>query len=302
MGDGERARALNILSVHSHVSYGHVGNSAAVFAMQRMGVEVWPVNTVAFSNHPGHGGFTGRAAEPAEVEGLIDGIAKLGAFASCDAVLCGYLGAAGTGPVVLGAVAAVRQANPRALFCCDPVIGDAGPGLYVRAGLPEFMRDEAVPVADIVTPNLFELEYLMGRTVSTREDLLSALARLHVLGPKIILVTSVVTNATPAPSINLVASDGHVAHLVRTPRFGREFNGAGDALAAVFLVHYLRTRSVADALSASASSVFGILKRTAEAGSRELLLVEAQDELIHPSECFRVEILARLEKRGDHVG
>lgn len=155
MGDGERARALNILSFHSHVSYGHVGNSVAVFAMQRLGVEVWPVNTVAFSNHPGHGGFTGGVIEPAEVSSLIEGIANLGVFSRCDGVLSGYLGAAGTGAVVLGAVAAIRKANPRTLFCCDPVIGDAGPGLYVREGLPEFMRDEAVPLADIVTPNQF---------------------------------------------------------------------------------------------------------------------------------------------------
>jgi pyridoxine kinase len=293
---------LNILSIHSHVSYGHVGNSVAVFAMQRLGVEAWPVNTVAFSNHPGHGGFTGRVMEPAEVSSLIEGIAKLGVFARCDGVLSGYLGAAGTGAVVLGAVAAVRKANPRAVFCCDPVIGDAGPGLYVRAGLPEFMRDEAGPLADIVTPNQFELEFLTGKKIATPDDLFAALARLHARGPKIILVTSVITKTTPTASIDLVASDGHIAHLVRTPRFGRDFNGAGDALAALFLVHYLRTRSVADALVVSASSVFGIVKRTAEAGSRELLLVEAQAELVRPSEHFRIEVLGALKERGDHVG
>jgi pyridoxine kinase len=230
---------LNILSIHSHVSYGHVGNSVAVFAMQRLGAEVWPVNTVAFSNHPGHGGLTGRVMEPAEVSSLIEGIAKLGAFARCDGVLSGYLGAAGTGAVVLGAVAAVRKANPRAVFCCDPVIGDIGPGLYVRAGLPEFMRDEAMPLADIVTPNQFELEYLTGEKISTRDDLLAALAQLHGRGPRIILVTSVVTKPMPMASIDLVASDGRVVHFARTPRFGRDFNGAGDALAALFLVHYL---------------------------------------------------------------
>ncbi|HEV3247650.1 MAG TPA: pyridoxal kinase PdxY [Beijerinckiaceae bacterium] len=292
---------MNILSIHSHVSYGHVGNSVAVFAMQRLGVEVWPVNTVAFSNHPGHGGFTGRVMEPAEVSSLIEGVAKLGAFARCDGVLSGYLGAAGSGGVVLGAVAAVREANPRAVFCCDPVIGDAGPGLYVRAGLPEFMRDEAVPLADIVTPNQFELEFLTGERITTRDDLLAALAKLHAGGPRIILVTSVVTNATPMGSIDLVASDGQVVHFVRTPRFGRDFNGAGDALAALFLVHFLRMRSVADALAAAVGSVFGIVKRTEEAGSRELLLVEAQDELVHPSEQFRAEALGTLKERGDHV-
>ncbi|MBV9054989.1 MAG: pyridoxal kinase PdxY [Hyphomicrobiales bacterium] len=286
---------MNVLSIHSHVSFGHVGNSAAVFAMQRMGVEVWPVNTVSFSNHPGHGGFTGRVVESAEIANVIEGIAKLGALASCDAVLSGYLGAVETGPVLLDAVAAVRKANPGALFCCDPVIGDAGPGFYVRAGLPEFFRERAVPAADVVAPNLFELEYLTGQNVSTEQDLLTALARLHRLGPKIILVTSVVAKGTLAPSIDLVASDGRTAHFVRTPRLDRDFNGAGDALAALFLVHYLRTRSVPDALSAATSSIFGIVKRTANAGSRELLLIEAQDELIHPSERFRAEFLGTLK-------
>ena len=293
---------MNILSIHSHVSYGHVGNSAAVFAMQRLGVEVWPVNTVEFSNHPGYGGFTGRVAEPTEVSSVLDGIAKLGAFTSCDGVLSGYLGATGTAAVVLEAVAAVRKSNPRALVCCDPVIGDAGPGLYVRAGLAELMRDGVVPHADIVTPNLFELEYLTGAKIASRGDLLAALAALHSRGPKIIVVTCAMTNATPSGAIDLVASDGWVAHLVRTPRLNLEFNGAGDALAAIFLVHYLRMRSVPGALEASAASIFGILKRTAEAGSRELLLIEAQDELVRASERFTSKVLGTLEQRGEHVG
>jgi pyridoxine kinase len=292
---------LNILSIQSHVSYGHVGNSAAVFAMQRLGVEVWPIDTVAFSNHPGHGGFSGRVREPAEVASLIEGIEKLGVLARCDGVLSGYLGAPETGPVVLRAVEAARKACPSALFCCDPVIGDAGPGLYVRAGLPEFMRDRAIPLADIVTPNQFELGYLTGRPVSTRDELIAALSRLHALGPKVILVTSVITTITPSSSIDIVASDGHVVLFVRTPRLGREFNGAGDAMAALFLVHYLRSRSVSEALAASAASVFGVLKRTADAGSRELLLIDAQDELVAPSKCFRVEVLGSVNQRGDHV-
>ncbi|MBV8428108.1 MAG: pyridoxal kinase PdxY [Hyphomicrobiales bacterium] len=287
---------MNILSIHSHVSYGHVGNSVAVFAMQRLGVEVWPVNTVTFSNHPGHGSFTGRVAESAEVASLIEGLTKLGALARCDGVLSGYLGDAGTGPIVLAAVAAVRKANPRVLFCCDPVIGDARSGVYVRTGVADFMRNEAVPLADIVTPNQFELEYLTGRKVVTEEDLLAALSQLHACGPKTILVTSVTTKTTPEASIEVIASDGRVAHRLRTPRFGREFNGAGDALAALFLVQYLRTLPVAEALAASAASVFGVVKRTAEAGSRELLLVEAQDELVRPTERFAVDVLGCLHK------
>ncbi|SDR48661.1 pyridoxine kinase [Rhizobiales bacterium GAS191] len=285
---------MNILSIQSHVSYGHVGNSAAVFAMQRLGAEVWPVNTVAFSNHPGHGGFAGRVIDAAEIAALIAGIAKLGVLARCDALISGYLGAAETGPVVLQAVATARRANPALLFCCDPVIGDAGPGLYVRPGLPEFMRDQAMPAADMVTPNQFELEYLSGARATTQKELLGALAHLHGRGPKTILVTSVITAETPPDAIDIVASDGREAYLLRTPRLGRDFNGAGDAMAALFLVHFLRSNTARQALAEAAASVFGILKRTVAGASRELLLIEAQDELVTPSERFPVEAIGRL--------
>ena len=284
---------MNILSIQSQVSYGHVGNSAVVFALQRLGCEVWPVNTVRFSNHPGHGGFTGSVAEPGEVARLIEGIAKLGVLRSCDGMLSGYLGASETGPVVLAAVDAVRKANPAALYCCDPVLGDAGSGLYVRPGLPEFMRERAVPAADLLTPNQFELEYLSGMRVSTRDELAAALKRLHGLGPKVILVTSVATAETPPNTIELAASEGGAVHLVRTPKLAREFNGAGDMMAGLFLFHYLRGRDAARALASVAASVFGILKRTLETGERELVLIEAQGELVAPSTRFPVERIDR---------
>ena len=291
---------MNILSIQSHVSFGHVGNSAAVFALQRLGCEVWPIHTVAFSNHPGHGRFAGRVAEPPEIESLIGGLATLGVLRGCDGVLSGYLGMPRTGPVVLDAIETVRQANPGALYCCDPVLGDRQTGLYVRAGLPEFMRERALPVADIVTPNQFELEYLSGKSVSTRQDIVAALARLHDTGPRVILVTSVMTEETPAVAIDVVASERGAAHLVRTPRLGRGFNGAGDLMAALFLFHYLRSRRAADALGAAAASVFGVLRRTEEAGTGELALVAAQDELVAPSARFAVERLGSIGPRGRH--
>lgn len=280
---------MNILSIHSHVSYGHVGNSAAVFALQRLGCEAWPVNTVSFSNHPGHGSFTGRIVDAAEVESLIEGLEKLGVLAKCDGVLSGYLGAADTGPVVLATVKAIRQLNPAVLYCCDPVLGDTSTGYYVRAGLPEFMRERAVPEADILTPNQFELEALSSHSVATRADLIAALARLHGQGPKIILVTSVMTRETPAEFVELVISDGKHVHLLRTPRLRAEFNGAGDMMGALLLFHYLRKRDASAALAEVAASVFGILQRTIEAGSRELALVVAQDELVAPSTSFPTE-------------
>jgi pyridoxine kinase len=289
---------LNILSIHSHVSFGHVGNSAAVFALQRLGCEVWPVHTVSFSNHPGHGSFAGRVVDAKEVETLIAGLDKLGVLAQCDGVLSGYLGSPETGPVILSAVDTIRRLNPAALYCCDPVLGDTGTGIYVRPGLPEFMRQRAVPAADILTPNQFELETLSGRSVGTRADLVAALTGLHRQGPKIILVTSVVTQETPADAVDLVVSDGRRAYRLRTPRLGAEFNGAGDMIAALFLFHYVRKRDAAAALAAAASSVFGVLQHTLRAGSRELALIAAQDELVSPSRNFAAEPIGDIAENA----
>jgi pyridoxine kinase len=280
---------MNILSIQSHVAYGHVGNAAATFALQRIGVEVWPIHTVQFSNHTGYGAWTGRVFEAGLITELVHGIAERGALGQCDGVLSGYMGSAETGAAILDAVARVKAANPKARYCCDPVIGDVGRDVFVRPGIPEFMRERAVPAADVVTPNQFELDHMTGRTSATRRDALAAIEALHALGPQAILVTSLHTDETPPDAIDLVASDGSARFRVRTPKLPISVNGAGDAIAALFFAHYLRSGSAAEALSRATSSVFGVLRRTADAGSREILLVEAQQEFVNPSQLFEPE-------------
>jgi pyridoxine kinase len=280
---------MNILSIQSHVAYGHVGNAAATFPLQRLGIEVWPIHTVQFSNHPGYGAWTGRVFESSLITEVVQGIADRGVLAHCDGVLSGYMGAADTGAAILDAVARAKAANPRARYCCDPVIGDVGRGVFVRPGIPEFMREHAVRAADIVTPNQFELDLLSGRSSATRRDALAAIDAVHALGPKVVLVTSLHTDETPADAIDLVASDASGRFRVRTPKLPLSVNGAGDAIAALFFAHHLRTGSAAEALSRAASSVFGLLQRTADAGAREILLVEAQEEFVHPSRVFPAE-------------
>jgi pyridoxine kinase len=280
---------MNILSIQSHVAYGHVGNAAAVFALQRLGIEAWPIHTVQFSNHTGYGSWRGRALDAAAIGELMQGIGERGVLGQCDGVLSGYLGSAEIGAAVLDAVAQVRKANPRARYCCDPVIGDVGRNVYVQPGVAEFMRSRAVPAADIVTPNHFELDHLTGRTTTSLVDALSAVEALCALGPRIVLVTSLATNETPADAIDLIACDDTGRYRVRTPKLPISVNGAGDAIAALFFAHCLQTGSAAEALSRAVSAVFGILRRTAEAGAREILLVEAQDELVKPSRQFRAE-------------
>ena len=277
---------MNVLSIQSHVAYGHVGNASAVFPMQRLGVEVWPIHTVQFSNHTGYGSWKGRVFDGPAIEDLVEGIAERGVLERCDGVLSGYMGSADIGNAILSAVARVRSLNPDALYCCDPVIGDVGRGVFVRPGVPEFMREQAVPAADIITPNQFELDYLSGLTTQSLDDVKQAIAIVQGLGPKVMLVTSVETKETPADSVDLIASAEGRTWQVRTPKLSLSVNGAGDAIAALFFVHYARSRSAPKALAEAAASIYGLLKRTEEAGSREILTIAAQDEFVTPSHRF----------------
>ena len=279
---------MKVLSIQSHVAYGHVGNASAVFPMQRLGVEVWPIHTVQFSNHTGYGAWRGRVFDGPAIEDLVTGIAERGVLGTCDGVLSGYMGSADIGTAILRSVGAVRAANPKALYCCDPVIGDTDRGVYVRPGIAEFMRDQAVPAADILTPNQFELTLLTGLPTETLAGAKAAIAALQARGPRVVLVTSLVTEATPADAIDLLAGEGGEFWCLRTPRLELSVNGAGDCVAALFFVHYARTGSAALALGLAGASVYGLLKATAAAGSREILTVAAQEEFVTPSETFPV--------------
>jgi pyridoxine kinase len=258
-----------------------------VFALQRLGVEAWPVHTVQFSNHTGYDTFRGRAFDAGLIRDVVQGLAERGALARCDAVLSGYMGTAEIGAAILDAVAAVKRANPGATYCCDPVIGDAGQGAFVRPEVAEFLIEKAMSAADIVTPNHFELERIAGRTARTIPDALAAIDVLQARGPKVVLVTSLVCGDTPADAVDVLVSDPLGASRLRTPKLSVPANGAGDLIAALFLAHQLRTGSAREALSLAASSVFGILRRGGPAA--EMPLIEAQDELVNPSRIFRAE-------------
>jgi len=282
---------MSILSIQSHVAYGHVGNAAAVFPLQRLGFEVWPVHTVQFSNHPGYGDWRGEVFTADHIGAVIDGIAARGALDACAAVLSGFLGTARVGQVVADTVRRVRAANPTALYLCDPVMGDTDTGLYVHDDIPDFLRTHAVPLADILTPNLFELEQLTACRIATRAEAVAAARGLLALGPKLVVVTSLRHNQTPAEAIDMLAVTPEGAWQVRTPYLPLDepVNGAGDVLAALFLGHYVRTREAPTALADTAASVFAIVSATQTAGTRELQLVAAQANLVAPSRRFPVE-------------
>jgi pyridoxine kinase len=283
---------VRILSIQSHVAFGHAGNSAAVFPLQRLGHEVWPVHTVCFSNHTGYGAWRGLLLPAADVAEVVLGIEERGAFETCDAVLSGYQGGADIGAVVLDAVARVRRVRPDAVYCCDPVMGDVDRGMFVRPGIPELMRDRVVPAADIVTPNHFELDFLAGATTRTVPGLLAAADAVRASGPAVVLVTSVVTDDTPADALDLVAVSAEGAWRTRTPRLPISPNGTGDLTAAVFLAHLLDGRPLGEALASTTSAVFAVVEATAAAGDRELRIVQVQDRLAHPSMEFPPERVA----------
>ncbi|GAB4227890.1 MAG: pyridoxal kinase [Kiloniellaceae bacterium] len=281
---------MNVISIQSHVAYGHVGNSAAVFALQRLGLEVWPVHTVQFSNHTGYPDFQGQVFPAESIAAVLEGMAARGALARCDALLTGYIGDPDLGRVILETARRLRAANPKALWACDPVMGDHGKGLFVREGVPAYMTLEALPAADILTPNLFELEILTDAKPRGLAEVRAAAESLLERGPRVVLVTSL-TEGSAAAEMDMLAVSGESAWRVACPRLPMAPNGAGDAVAALFLGCYLKTGSVADALGQAASAIHEILRTTLDLGAEELQLVAAQDRLETPRKSFVAEPL-----------
>jgi pyridoxine kinase len=282
---------VQILSIQSSVAYGHVGNSAAVFPLQRLGHEVWPVNTVHFSNHTGYGAWRGPLLDPADVREVIAGIADRGVLGQCDAVLSGYQGDPAMGAVILDAVEQVKAANPEAVYCCDPVMGDVGRGMFVKPGIPEYMRDVVVPRADVLTPNHFELDFLAGRSTTTLDELLAAVDEVRDRGPRDVLVTSVIHPGVGEESLDVVAVSDAGAWVVTTPLLPISPNGCGDMTAALYLAHLRTTGSPATALERTTASVFAVLQATIEAGTREIQLIAAQDAIAEPPRTFEARQL-----------
>jgi pyridoxine kinase len=278
-----------ILSIQSHVVYGHVGNSAAVFPLQRLGREVWPLMTVQFSSHVGYTGWRGRAFDGAMIDDCISGLEAIGVLPRCAGLLTGYLGKAEIGEAALRGLDRLRAANGDAAYACDPVIGDVGPGVYVAAGVGEFFRDRALPLATIATPNAFELEWLTGERASNLQTARRAITALRARGPRVVVATSLQLDDTPAGALDILAGDEAGLWRLRTPNLPISVNGSGDLFAALFFHHWLETHDTRDALSRTTSSVHAVVKATLDSGSRELSLITAQDELTRPSQLFGAE-------------
>lgn len=275
-----------VLTLQSSVACGHVGNAAAAFALQRLGRDVIRVDTVRFSNHPKHGGHAGGPAPAAEIDALIDGLATRGMLRPVAAVLSGYLGTAENGHAVARAVEAVRRGRPGALYCLDPVIGDAPAGRFVAADIPPVVRDRLLPLADIVTPNVFELAELAGAPVATTADVLRAARGLQAADRRPLVVTTGLK--TPA-GVRSIAVAADRAWAVDAPEVDAPAYGAGDLFCAVFLARYLEGGAADRALASAASAMHAVFAETARRGRSELALIEAQAALAEPPRLFPVE-------------
>jgi pyridoxine kinase len=278
---------VKFLSIQSSVAYGHVGNSAAVFPLQRLGHEVWPVSTVVFSNHTGYGSWRGPLLPPGDVADVITGIEERGVLDQVDGVLSGYQGSADIADVILDAVSRVRAANPRASYTCDPVMGNAGSGCFVHPDIPPVLREHVVPRADIITPNQFELGFLTGTEPQTMDEILTSAELARKMGPQTVLVTSVQRDDQPADTVEMLVVNDDGAWIVQTPRLALKANGSGDVTSALFTAHLLAT-DAPTALGRTAASVFALLDETLRSGERELRLVSAQDVIVDPPRSFEV--------------
>lgn len=279
---------MRILSIQSSVSYGHVGNSAAVFPLQRIGHEVMPIYTVMFSNHTGYGDWGGPMLTGDNVRDVVRGIDARGGLDDVQLVLSGYQGGNDIGDAILDAVALVKERSPEAIYACDPVLGSASSGCFVAPEVQSLIRDRVVPQADLITPNQFELGFLTGTDPHTIDETLASVDLIRQSGPQTVLVTSVLRPDRPENTIEMLAVTPDGAWIVQTPQLPFKANGSGDVTAALFSAQLRESGDAASALGRTAASVFELLENTLHSDERELQLIESQEAYVAPTHDFGV--------------
>lgn len=271
----------NVLSIQPHVVFGHAGNSAAVFPMQRLGVNVWPLETMQFSNHMQYGHWAGSAIDAPQMAELVEGIGAIGMLRRCDAIVSGYLGSTDHVQAVIDIVRSVKATNPRAWYFCTPVIG-AGAG----ASVDEFLLKNMPGVVDGMSPTHDTLQKLVGRTIETVDEAVLACREVILRGPSVILVKQLLDRNSPADRINLLVVTEHEAWMSQHPRypFARQPVGVGELTSAVFVARRLAGDSIRTAFEHTVAAVHAVLKATYDAGRYELELIAAQDDIARPRE------------------
>jgi pyridoxine kinase len=270
---------MTVISIQSQVAYGHVGNSAAVFPMQIRGIDVIAVPTTLLSNRPGYPTIRGRILDADLVADLLVGIEERGAIDSCQIVLSGYLGSPQIAAVVIEFVTRAKANNPKLIYCCDPVLGDSDPGLFVHAEIPPIFRDSLCPLADIITPNHFELEWLCGAKATTIDEVVKSARALSARGPSTVVVTGAQLADTPEDRVDTVAIEGSSVWRLSTPRLPIRPFGTGDLFSSLFVSSLVLGSDTRGALEDAVSATFAVLERTMAAGAEEMRIVESASML-----------------------
>ncbi len=279
----------NILSIQSHVAFGHAGNSSAVFPMQRMGYSVIDVNTVLFSNHTGYGKWGGDLVSLDTVKSVLQGVQARGAFTTTKAVVTGYMGSPVLGDTIMETVATVKSESGECVYVCDPVFGDVGRGIFALNGIAEYFRDVALKNCNICTPNLFELGWLTHTAPNTIADIITSAHMLLNDTTHTVLVTSAEHDQTVENSIEMLVITPDYTYRVATPRVHMPMppNGSGDATTALFTTHYLDTNGdIKATLERTASSIYEIFTETAKRGTFELQTISAGNAFANPDKAF----------------
>ncbi|MES2141405.1 MAG: pyridoxal kinase PdxY [Pseudomonadota bacterium] len=271
---------MNILSIQSHVSYGYVGNKAATFPLQSLGFEVWPINTVQFSNHTGYGSWQGEVFSAQHIRSVIQGLESLNLDKTCDAILSGYIGDKAIGEVIIETVRRFRKHNSDLYYLCDPVMGEpGGKGCFVRKDIPLFFREQCLEVANIITPNHFEAEILWGEKINNIKQLQQACSFFHNKGVSIVVITRLQIRSEDgserAYSAFLSVKNGR-QWLTITPdiKSTQTINGSGDLFSALYLGHFLLTKDPLQAFTRAMNTTYKIIEATIKAGQRELKIVD----------------------------
>ena len=285
---------MTVISIQSQVAYGHVGNSAAVFPLQMHGIDVIAVPTTLLSNRPGYPTIRGRVLDAQLVADLLLGVEERGALDTCRMILSGYLGSPEIAAVVADFVERAKARHPALLYCCDPVLGDRDRGLFVQADIPPLVRDRLCRLADIITPNHFEFEWLCGAKATTTDQAIAQAQALLARGPSTIVVTSAELADVPHGQIETLAVERSKerfeelskAWRVRTPKLPISPSGTGDLFAALFVAARVHGSDTPDALGHAASAIFAVLERTAISGTEEMRIVECAELLTQPKRRF----------------
>lgn len=280
-----------ILSIQSHVAYGYVGNKAATFPLQSLGYDVWPIHTVQFSNHSGYGKFQGEIFSAGHIAKVIQGIKELGVINRCKAILSGYLGDGAIGNVILETVQELRKENPELLYLCDPVIGDVDRGIFVKDGIADFFKTQALSHASIITPNHFEAELLYGAPITTIAKAKEAARFFHSQGVNIVIFTSFRSAELPADKLHVFLSDRTNQLIAQTPLIDFKIapNGTGDLFSALFLGNYLKSQDMTKTLARVLAQMYHVILTTYQLEQRELAVIGHNYETIMNNKTIKIK-------------